>query len=177
MADLRSYQKHQSRLSHTAVHSGKCHPLTTSLPRHLYTLKLSLNSKHQDISNYTMISCLWEVNALLHAVHILRRYVQERRRINVNHILAPWTTEVYGHIDKDLPVDSILSQINTAHTLTPYFCMCHFNITLQFTTTCSKWFLPFMFSTKTPYELLMSSTHNTHLLHIIICDFINLIII
>jgi len=129
LADLRSYQKHQSRLSHTAVHSGKCHPLTTSLPHHLCTLKLSLNSKHQDISNYTTVSCLWEVNALLNAVHILMCWTQGRR-INVNPILTPGSTEVYGYLHKGLPVGSILSHINTIHSLTSYFFKCHFNITL-----------------------------------------------
>jgi len=134
-----------------------CHTLQSTLvnvthwlPHHLCTLKSSLNSKHQDISNYKMVSCLWEVNALLHAMHILMCWTQRRKRtINVNPILTRGSTEVHGHIHKGLPVESILSHINTVHSLTSHFFKCHFNITLQFTTTCSKWFLPFIFSTKT----------------------------
>lgn len=39
-----------------------------------------------------------------------------------------WNLNVHYSVHKILPVDSILSQLNSVHTLTPYFCKINLNI-------------------------------------------------
>jgi hypothetical protein len=84
--------------------------------------------------------------------------------------------KVYSHIHIGLPVDFILSQVNTVHTLTSHFFKGHLNVTLQFMPRDFKQFLSFRFEPKFCINC-SCLPHTIHACFTYLCEFIIVVII
>jgi hypothetical protein len=87
-----------------------------------------------------------------------------------------WNPKVHCLVYKSPPLVPVLSHMHPFHILPSYFLKIHSNIIFTFTPRSYEWYFPFRFSTKILYAFLISPMHATCPTHLVLLDWITLII-